>query len=134
MPSNTAKPSDIFECQQCGDCCMGFGGTFVTEKEIKTIAGYLNTDPDDFVEKYCQIAGGKPVLAQGNNAYCMFWDGLCTIHPVKPRMCRTWPFIESVLIDTDNWQIMAGTCPGINTDVSDSKVIECVNKELSKIL
>ena len=134
MPSNPVEPSDIFKCQQCGDCCMGFGGTFVTEKEIKTIAGYLNTDPGNFVKNYCQIAGGKPVLAQGKDTYCIFWDGLCTIHPVKPRMCRAWPFIKSVLVDTNNWNIMAGICPGIHTDVSDSEVIECVSKELSKNL
>ena len=86
MSSNPIEPSDIFKCQQCGDCCLGFGGTFVTEKEIKTIAGYLNTDPGNFVENYCLISGGKPILAQGEDDYCIFWDGLCTIHPVKPRM------------------------------------------------
>jgi len=134
MPSNPAKPSDIFKCQQCGDCCKGYGGTFVTEKEIDAIAGYTNTDPENFVENYCQISGGKPVLAQGKDIYCIFWDGLCTIHPVKPRMCRTWPFIKSVLVDIDNWHIMVGICPGIRTDVPDSEVIECVSKELSKNL
>jgi len=134
MPSNSVKPSDIFKCQQCGDCCIGYGGTFVTEKEIKAIAGYINTDTENFVENYCQISGGKPVLGQGKDVYCIFWDGLCTIHPVKPRMCRTWPFIKSVLVDINNWHIMAGICPGIRTDVPDSEVIECINKELSKNL
>jgi len=134
MPSNPVKPSNIFKCQQCGDCCVGYGGTFVTEKEIDAIAGYINTDPENFVENYCQISGGKPVLAQDRDIYCIFWDGLCTINPVKPRMCRTWPFIKSVLVDIDNWHIMAGICPGIRTDVPDSEVIECVSKELSKNL
>jgi Fe-S-cluster containining protein len=127
-------PSDIFKCRQCGECCKGYGGTFVTEKEIKAIVDYLNINPEHFVDKYCQVSGGKPVLAQGRNAYCVFWDGRCTIHPVKPRMCREWPFIKSVLVDINNWHIMAALCPGIRTDFPDSVIKKCIRKELTKNL
>ena len=127
-------PSDIFECRQCGECCKGYGGTFVTGKEIKAIADYLNIDPEHFVDKYCQVSGGKPVLAQDRNSYCVFWDGLCTIHPVKPHMCKNWPFIKSVLVDINNWHIMAAMCPGIRTDFPDSAIKECIRKELTKKL
>ena len=106
MTYNNLKSDDIFKCQECGDCCKGYGGTFITEKEIETIAAYIHTDPDTFVENYCQISGGKRILAQVGDMYCIFWDGLCTIHPVKPRMCKTWPFIESILVDTSNWYII----------------------------
>ena len=126
------KTLDIFKCQQCGDCCKGFGGTFVTEKEIEKIAARVDTDPATFVEKYCQISGGKPVLAQGNDRYCIFWDGLCSIHPVKPRMCKEWPFLKSVLVDINNWHIMASQCPGIRTDVPDSTIEAFVAQKLSK--
>ena len=127
------KPKNIFKCVQCGDCCKGYGGTFVTEEEIVTIADYLGADPECFVEDYCRISGGKPVLAQGNDVYCIFWNGLCTIHPVKPRMCKAWPFIESVLADIGNWQIMAASCPGIYTNVPDSVIKECVGQELQTL-
>jgi len=80
------------------------------------------------------MSGGKPVLAQGKDAYCIFWDELCTIHPVKPSMCKNWPFIKSVLVDINNWQIMAALCPGIRTDLPDSVVKECIRKELTKNL
>ncbi len=134
MPYKGIKTEDIFKCRQCGDCCKGYGGTFLTEKEIEKIAAYVHTDPKTFVENYCQISGEKTVLAQAENMYCIFWDGLCTIHPVKPHMCRTWPFIESVLIDIKNWFIMASLCPGIRTDVPNRIIKECVDKELSKNL
>ncbi|RZB30621.1 MAG: uncharacterized protein SRB1_02901 [Desulfobacteraceae bacterium Eth-SRB1] len=126
------KPSDIFKCAKCGDCCKGYGGTYVTAKDIKAIAAYIKTDPESFVDNYCSRSGSRLVLAQGENGYCIFWDGLCTIHPVKPHMCKQWPFIESVLVDMNNWDIMANQCPGIRTDVPDSIVLECVKKELSK--
>ena len=132
MTYNNIKSDDIFKCQECGDCCKGYGGTFITEKEIETIAAYIHTDPDTFVENYCQISGGKRILAQVEDMYCIFWDGLCTIHPVKPRMCKTWPFIESILVDTSNWYIMASLCPGIRTDAPDSTIKAYVTQVLSK--
>ncbi len=130
MSFKYVKPSDIFKCKKCGDCCKGYGGTFLSEKDLRSIAEYLNTDTEDIIANYCQMSGKKPVLSQGKNGYCVFWNGQCTIHPVKPRMCKLWPFIESVLIDIQNWQIMAALCPGIRTDVPDQVVRECVHKEI----
>jgi len=52
MPFNTIKPSDIFVCKKCGDCCKGFGGTYVTANDIEKIAAYINTDPKKFVSGF----------------------------------------------------------------------------------
>ncbi len=106
------KPSDIFKCEKCGDCCKGYGGTYVTANDIEAIAAYLKTDPESFIKDYCYMSGSRPVLAQKKDGYCIFWDKICTIHPVKPKMCKQWPFIKSVLIDVNNWQIMAGFLSG----------------------
>lgn len=124
------KPSDIFKCKKCGDCCKGYGGTFVTGQDIKAIADYIHADPELFVDNYCRMSGNRPVLKQAENGYCIFWEKQCTIHPVKPRMCKLWPFIENVLADVDNWQIMASSCPGIRTDVPDNIIKKCVAEVL----
>jgi Fe-S-cluster containining protein len=126
-------PSNIFQCKKCGDCCKGYGGTYVTEKDIIAISDYINTDSESFIDKYCGLSGGRPVLAQGKDEYCVFWDKICTVHPVKPRMCRIWPFIESVLVDPANWEIMAGSCPGIHTDVPDEIIKACVRQVLREM-
>lgn len=126
------KPSDIFNCTKCGDCCKGYGGAFVTPDDIKAISNYLNAEPEHFIEKFCQISGGKPLIAQGDNGYCIFWDEVCTIHPVKPRMCKEWPFIKAVILDIENWHIMASLCPGIRTDIPMDIVQDYVRKKLSK--
>ena len=129
--SDAIRPNDIFNCQKCGECCRGYGGTFVTDKDIQRISRYLNVDSSRFVTEFCQISGGKTVLAQGDNGYCIFWDRLCAIHPVKPQMCKKWPFIESILADVENWRIMAAMCAGIRTDVPGRLIKECVKKVLS---
>ena len=128
LPDNGER--EIFKCLRCGDCCRGYGGTVVDNTDIRAIAAYLDMTPEAFRTRYCTMSGSRPVLVQQPGGYCAFWDQLCTIHPVKPRMCRAWPFIESVVVDPANWRIMAGMCPGIRTDVSDEHVVECVKKKL----
>ena len=130
MPSDWNCPDDFFQCLQCGDCCVGFGGTRVSEADVKHISDYLNITPEKLRTDYCRQAGKTLQLAQRPDGYCIFWEGLCSIHPVKPRMCRAWPFIESVLIDPANWQIMAGMCPGINPDVPVKPLKACVRRQL----
>jgi len=133
MSSDDNRCDPIFECIQCGDCCKGFGGTYVTPKNISAIADFIGADPETFVQDYCQMAGSRPVLAQGPDGYCIFFrDKLCSIHPVKPRMCRSWPYIESVLKDPANWRMMAGSCPGMRTDASDECILQCVREQVDR--
>ena len=50
--SNVQEPSDFFECQKCGECCKGFGGIFITRKELTVIARHLGLTEDDFYRDY----------------------------------------------------------------------------------
>ncbi len=133
MPFDDIKPSNIFQCKKCGECCKGYGGTYITPDNINEIAAYIHIDPDEFQKKFCRISGNRSLLKQNENGFCIFWDDLCTIHPVKPKMCRDWPFIKSVLADIKNWEIMAGSCPGIRTDFPDHIIKAVVKKKLSQI-
>ena len=129
MRSNRIQTAALFQCRNCGKCCQGYGGTYLTKRDIKAIARYIKADPNGFVDLYCCRSGGKPLLAQREDGYCIFWDRLCTIHPVKPLMCRKWPFLESILVDPANWLIMAGSCPGIQTEV-DPPTLENVVRQM----
>ena len=131
MSFNLVTFEDLFKCRQCGTCCKGYGGTYVSQADIDAIAGCIGTDPGQFVVDYCRPSGKKAVLAQRSDGYCIFWDRLCTIHAVKPRMCKAWPFIESIIVDPTNWLIMADFCPGIRTDAPLQLVKEYVQTRLS---
>ena len=126
--SEAINPPEIFNCQRCGNCCQGYGGTFVNDHEINSISKFLNLISTRFIAEFCQHSGERLVLVQGSNGYCIFWNKLCTIHPVKPKMCKQWPFIDSILVDVTNWEIMASCCPGIRTDVPDQLIAACVKK------
>jgi len=126
----TEELPDLFVCQQCGQCCRGYGGTVVSDADIARIAAYLGISPERMVRRHCQHSGSKTVLAQGTSGYCVFWDKLCTIHPVKPRMCRNWPFIDAVVTDPVNWRVMAGACPGMRQDVD----LEQVRADVARLI
>jgi hypothetical protein len=63
------------------------------------------------------------MISCGKDGKCIFFNKNCTIHPVKPRMCREWPFIPAVIKVPENWKQMAQACPGIKkqAEISDLK-------------
>lgn len=125
-------PSAFFQCQMCGDCCKGYGGTFVRQEDIKAISEYLHIDTQTFLTDYCQWSGKRPVIKTADSGYCVFWDKVCTIHQVKPRMCRLWPFIEGVVADPSNWAAMHSMCPGIQKEVNEEALVSCVRQVLAE--
>ena len=74
MPSDTNNPPTLFKCLQCGDCCKGYGGTYVTDKDIEAIAEFIGCNADSFVARYCTLSGNRPLLA--------FCAGLQTIRTI----------------------------------------------------
>ena len=130
--TSESNGESVFSCHMCGDCCRGYGGTYVSAADIQAIAEYLQEDPEQFKTKYCQLSGSRYVLAQSDSGFCVFWDELCRIHPVKPRMCRNWPYIAAVLEDVANWRIMGGSCPGIRTDLSDDIIRRTVARRIEE--
>jgi uncharacterized protein len=131
VTSSDPTPKHLFECRLCGECCKGYGGTYLEPEDIEAIAAFIGSQPAAFVAEFCRMSRGRPLLAQGPDGYCVFWKTLCTIHPVKPRMCRRWPFIASVLAAPENWIVMAGACPGMRTDVPLAEVRRCVAAKLA---
>ena len=132
MAAMAFDADDLFQCQRCGRCCQGFGGTYVTDADIDAIAAYIDCAVPAFRARYLCRSGSRPLLAQRSDGYCIFWDEVCTIHPVKPLMCRRWPFIPAVLKDVANWHAMATTCPGMRTDVADETIRAVVARVLAR--
>jgi Fe-S-cluster containining protein len=126
-------PEDLFECCQCGQCCCGYGGTYLEEADIRNISSYLAISRDKFLTTFCTPSAGRYLLAQKKNGYCVFFDNLCTIHPVKPRMCMAWPFIENLLRNPSGWDVMAEACPGMRKGFSDEDIKRSVKIKLKEL-
>ncbi|MCP4745490.1 MAG: YkgJ family cysteine cluster protein [Desulfobacteraceae bacterium] len=121
--------NQLFNCTQCGQCCKGYGGTNLSPACLANIAEYLGLDPSEFESRFCVQSGNKLVLKQREDGFCIFLNRNCSIHRVKPEMCKNWPFIGSLLVDIGNWQAMANSCPGMKNPIN-TKDIEKIREIL----
>jgi len=60
------------------------------------------------------VVGRQRSLREKANGDCIFFDRRqgCTIYPVRPRQCRTWPFWDSNIRTPDAWRQTCEICPG----------------------
>ena len=111
-----------FQCQQCSACCCGpdEGYVWATKKEVEAMARHLDMTVGDFREKYTRKVGTRTsLLEKCVNKDCVLLTDTasgktCSVYPVRPRQCRTWPFWPENLRTPDSWNFAALKCPGIN--------------------
>ena len=86
----------IFKCACCGNCCRWEGVVHVRENELPPIAHFLGISVEEFIDKYTRLSSDRKglVYADKPDGSCMFQDenNLCTINPVKPLQCATFPY------------------------------------------
>jgi len=90
-----------FRCTRCGNCCTGAPGfVWVNEEEVAAIADYRGISRTETEAVYTRLEGRRRSLKEKANGDCIFYDREvgCTIYPVRPRQCRTWPFWESNVV------------------------------------
>ena len=126
-----------FTCRQSGHCCTGGPGyVWITLQEIHRLAQHLHLAPDEVIHQYCRKIADRYSLNENRNPQghydCAFLTyeqpksqnprsltvlhprSICTIYPVRPLQCRTWPFWDGPLASKQAWNLAAQRCPGIN--------------------
>ncbi len=110
------KDGLAFTCTQCGNCCTGAEGVvWVTQEEQQKIAEYIGKSIGEMKLEHTRLVGRRTSLKEFANGDCTFFDGQgrgCTIYPVRPRQCRTWPFWDSNLETPEDWEAIKPGCPG----------------------
>lgn len=104
-----------FECTRCGKCCTGDPGfVWVTDEELAAIARFRREPVEELTAVATRRARGRRTLRERANGDCVFWDAKagCTIYPVRPPQCRTWPFWESNVETPAAWAETKAACPG----------------------
>jgi len=114
MVANLDK-STVFQCRQCGDCCAGRGGIHVKPDEVAAMAALLHMPAAEFSRCFVEASPMGPRLTVADGV-CVFLmaGGFCRVHPVKPFICRQWPFLPALLVDPDELENAKTACPGIN--------------------
>lgn len=105
-----------FTCTQCGDCCSGAPGyVWLTADEVRQIAEYKGLSLGEMQMYHLRYVGSRISLREFANGDCTFLDGKtrrCTVYPVRPAQCQTWPFWKSNLASEADWKRTQEACPG----------------------
>ena len=104
-----------FECQRCGNCCRGEPGIVKVDiNDINRISSYLKMKQELFATQYLRLVSGSLSLREFKNGDCFMYDNGCTIYPIRPLQCRTFPFWKSNLKIESDWERQKHTCPGMD--------------------
>ena len=111
-----------FKCTCCGNCCSGPGEgvIWITKPEIEFLAEFLQLSVEEVHEKYLRPEGARTSIDEHPlTKDCIFLKRVggqrqCTIYPVRPNQCRTWPFWASNLASPRAWNENTQDCPGVN--------------------
>lgn len=105
-----------FACRQCGTCCTGEPGTvYVTADEIQAIAAFVGIPAEAFTRQWLFPFKDSYSIREEPNGNCPFYKDRCTIYPVRPLQCRTFPFWFANLRSEQCWAQTVARCPGIGS-------------------
>ena len=103
-----------FTCKQCAVCCSGEPGfVWLTSNDIEKISEYLKISVDKVKKQYIRAAGTGFSLIEKLGGDCVFLNNKkCSIYPVRPLQCTTWPFWEVNVVSREAWNRCCNACPG----------------------
>ncbi|WP_297498065.1 YkgJ family cysteine cluster protein [Thermococcus sp.] len=125
-----------FRCLYCLDCCRG-RHVYLTLRDVERLMGE-GEDPEEFLT--LSIEGGRIRFVLSVREWdlgCVFHDpetGRCRVHPVRPLICRIYPFMVSrkpLGIEGEEpfeysgetlWLYYDGSCPGINAEEPETTI------------
>ncbi len=109
-----------FGCTQCGNCCSGDPGhVWATKEEIAKISAFMGREDGWLDAEHLRRVGLRYSLTEKPGGDCIFLSRerggtQCTIYPVRPMQCRTWPFWTENLESSTAWEEAGRKCPGMD--------------------
>jgi len=130
-----ASVEEVFSCRQCGTCCQGHGGIFIHPEQAGTVAEFLGLPVEEFVREYTFPKHGLLAFKVDAEEYCVMHDYQthgCLIHPVKPVMCRDWPFFPAPLKYPEEFEVIKRSCPGLHRRATWESFVAFYEKIIKK--
>jgi Fe-S-cluster containining protein len=92
----TVVNAQDMKCACCGICCRTYSKVDASITDIFNIAEYLGISAGEFHSRYCKVMSDgedSSVFLFDIEGGCKFQkDNKCTIYPVRPDMCATYPY------------------------------------------
>jgi Fe-S-cluster containining protein len=115
-----------FTCTQCGNCCTGpTGYVWFNVRELGEMAKFAGISEKEFIRRHARKINGRFSLNERQTSHgydCVFLQrddagnprkAGCTIYPVRPGQCRTWPFWPENLTTMKAFERAGARCPGM---------------------
>lgn len=122
-----------FECQRCGACCTGEPGfVLIDKREIMQIAKYRSQEASCFIDTFLYPFRTGYSIREHADGRCIFYQEVCTIYPVRPIQCRTFPFWFENLRSLKKWRRVTRECPGIDKGpvYSKEQILEFIHASI----
>lgn len=104
-----------FRCTSCGKCCTGPGEVYFTDEDLEKVYEYLKLDSKSrraLKKKLIQFRR-KGLNVHSSGKTCLFLkNNQCTIYPVRPMQCSTFPFWPSNFSSAEALDELREECPG----------------------
>jgi uncharacterized protein len=126
---NPNDQTPVFACRQCGECCRGDKGILVTPAEMAALADFLGLKREELQRRYLIASPLGPQVAARNGACIFLEDNRCRVHPVKPGICREWPFLPALLAHADEFEAAKEACPGIAADCRHQDFVALADRD-----
>jgi len=126
-----------FHCQECGECCRGEDNSVVVfPEEIRRIQRATDLDWLEAVAPPVEGEWDREGcfhtlewrLRKENNACRFYRDGRCSIYPVRPMLCRTYPFY------LDEGRLMHSECRGLGGKIEQEEANELAESLLDRYI
>ena len=104
-------------CEGCSSCCQGMGGIILTPGDIYKLTAHLGCSFEALMADKIklQVEDGlilPSLQTVGETEACVFLDenGRCSIHSVRPGVCRLFPLGRSYEEDRIRYILLVNGC------------------------
>mmetsp|Transcript_36536 Transcript_36536/g.103195 ORF Transcript_36536/g.103195 Transcript_36536/m.103195 type:complete len:284 (+) Transcript_36536:206-1057(+) len=126
-----------FMCTLCGKCCTGNGNVWVNDTQRLAIAQHLGISLGEFdqhyTKSYSKYDGWRLLRDKPETDHCIFLENgtECTIHPVRPTQCSTYPWWPELVASDEAWdQEQRDVCEGMSHPEAEALDVEGAAKML----
>lgn len=130
---NDLVKAECNDCKGCSDCCRGMGTSIILDPyDVYRLTGGLHMSFEQLLGGYAELNVVDGIILpnlkmNGKEESCMFLNeaGRCSIHSVRPGICRMFPLGRIYEKDSFRYFIQVNECSNKNrTKVKVKKWID----------
>ncbi|MFI3237786.1 MAG: YkgJ family cysteine cluster protein [Lachnospiraceae bacterium] len=124
------------DCKGCSSCCVDMGDSVrITPFDMYQLLNHYECTFQELLGSFIQISVVEGMIlpsmnmAEGTNrCKALTADGRCSIHEIRPSICRLFPLGRQYYSDHIEYFILEGACPQkVKTKVKIDKWIQTKN-------